>query len=106
MADAGLLLDSRRVMLLAVGLTALGLVLADALLRRAEARGWIYYRRRSGSGSVSSAVFGPAFDLAQPTRQILAEEQQHQELLREDAGDSEPRFGTRNSTTDWLNSAT
>ena len=60
-------------LLLTVGL----LLLADRGLRAAEARGWICYRSRSASGSVSAAAFGPAFDLLQPTRQITVEQQEH-----------------------------
>ena len=75
-----------------VGLAILAAVLlwlADRGLRAAEARGWIYYRRRSASGSVSAAAFGPAFDLLQPTRQTTVEQAEHDriapaELPRED----------------------
>lgn len=55
-----------------------GLLLLDRALLAAEDRGWIFYRRRKpGSGSVSGAVFGPAFDLLQPSRQITVEQQVH-----------------------------
>ena len=70
-----------------VGLVVLVIVVAlvlHRLLLAAERRGWIYYRRKASSGSVSGAAFGPVFDLLQPSRQIQVEEQQHQELLRED----------------------
>jgi len=62
-------------------------VVADRLLLRAEARGWVYYRRhRATSTQVGSAAFGPAFDLFQPTRQVIVEERERQELMREQAG--------------------
>jgi hypothetical protein len=52
--------------------------LLDRGLLAAEGRGWIYYRhRKAASGTVSGAVFGPAFDLLQPSRQIVVEQQEH-----------------------------
>ena len=52
--------------------------LLDRGLLAAEDRGWIYYRHcKAESGSVSGAVFGPAFDLFQPSRQIVMEQQEH-----------------------------
>jgi len=66
------------------------LVVADRLLLRAEARGWVYYRRhRATSTQVGSAAFGPVFDLIQPTRQVIVEERDRQELMREQAGQDE-----------------
>ena len=75
-------------------------IIADRLARAAEDRGWIYYRKRQAqSGTISGAVFGPMFDLAQPSRQIIIEQLVHEELLREDSGQGEgsddgawPRF--------------
>ena len=66
-----------------VGLAVLApglLWLADRGLRAAEARGWIYYRRRPASGSVSAATFGPAFDLLRPTRQTTVEQAEHDRI--------------------------
>ena len=64
-----------------LAILAAGLLrLADRGLRAAEARGLIYYRSRSASGSVSAAAFGPAFDLLQPTRQITVEQAEHDRI--------------------------
>ena len=67
-------------------------VIADRLARAAEDRGWIYYRqRRPQSGGATASVFGPLFDIVQPSRQIVIEQQQqHEELLREESGRAEP----------------
>ena len=55
--------------------------LLDRALRAAEDRGWIYYRcRKAASGSLSGAVLAPAFDLLQPTRQIVVEQQEHDRM--------------------------
>ncbi len=67
-----------------LGAAVLVLIL-DRLLLAAEARGWIFYRKRqASSGSVSAAAFGPLIDLLQPSRQIVVEQQEHQALMRED----------------------
>lgn len=39
------------------------LKLLDRLLLRAEERGWIYYRKKSGGGSISSGVAGAMSEL-------------------------------------------
>jgi hypothetical protein len=55
--------------------------LLDRVLLAAEDRGWIYYRRRkAASGSLGGAIFAPAFDLLQPTRQIVVEQQEHDRI--------------------------
>ena len=80
--------------LLMVVAGAVALFVVDRLLRKAEDRGWIYYRtKKAASGSLTAAAFGPAFDVLQPTRQVIVDERQHQELMREQAGiddDHEP----------------
>lgn len=79
-----------RAVFLIAALMALA-VIADRLARAAEDRGWIYYRqRRAQSGGATATAFGPLFDLVQPSRQIVIEQQQHEELLREESGRSEP----------------
>ena len=39
------------------------LKLLDRLLLRAEEKGWIYYRKKSGGGSISSGVAGAMSEL-------------------------------------------
>lgn len=48
-----------------VGLVCLvGVVkLLDRLLLRAEEKGWVYYRKKSGGGSISSGVAGAMSEL-------------------------------------------
>ena len=56
--------------------------LLDRGLVAAEDRGWIYYRRRkAASGSLGSALFAPAFDLLQPGRQLVVEQQEHDRVV-------------------------
>lgn len=77
--------------LLWVASTAGVLWLGDRGLRAAEARGWIYYRRRPDSGSVSGALLGPTLDLLQPTRQITVEQQERDRVAPAAAPQSERR---------------
>lgn len=56
--------------------------LLDRGLLAAEERGWIDYRhRKASSGALSGAVFAPAVDLLQPTRQIVVEQQEHDRVV-------------------------
>ena len=66
------------------------LAIADRLLLRAEARGWIFYRRRRSTATpVAEAAFGPVFDLLQPARQVVNEERERQGLMRDQPGQDE-----------------
>jgi len=49
----------------AVGTVAVALLLEilDRLLLRAEEKGWIYYRKKSGSGTISSGIGGAMTEL-------------------------------------------
>lgn len=86
-------MDWRLVAILVAAVIAAGFVL-DRLLLAAEERGWIYWRRhKPESGALSNAAFGPVFDVLQPTREVAAEEREHQRLVRHETGldeDEEP----------------
>jgi hypothetical protein len=75
----------------------LGAVVLAAVLDRvalwAEARGWIYWRRRRASGGGAGAVLGEVLNLFQPTRQHVVEEQERQRLTIAQKEAGEPPFG-------------
>ncbi|WP_052450834.1 hypothetical protein [Actinomyces polynesiensis] len=66
------------VILVAVGATV-ALFGLDRLLLWAEARGWIFYRRRKPDGT--GAVLDPVFDVLDPSHVHLVEEQEHQRVV-------------------------
>lgn len=65
-------------MLIAI-LIALGLVALHLLASWAEARGWIYYRRRrrGGSGALGNALLEVQAMLEPSTRHVVEERQEH-----------------------------
>jgi hypothetical protein len=68
------------------------LLLADRLLLRAERRGWIFYRRRRPTGGAGAAAFGPIFDVLQPSRTVLVQEQRWQQTRRAEQGNADPHL--------------
>lgn len=62
----------------------------DRLMVAAEARNWVYWRRKPTSGSASAAALAPLHALTQPSYQYVIEEQQHQQLLADPQEDGEP----------------
>nr|NLI50928.1 hypothetical protein [Propionibacterium sp.] len=71
-----------------------GLVVLDRLLVWAEARGWLYYRRRGRAGA--AGVFGELMDVFQPSRQITVQEteRRRQQVQQAESGAGE-RPGVR-----------
>ena len=58
----------------------------------AERRGWIYWRRRSGSGA-GAGVFGEMQTLLSPSYRHVVEEQQRQQTTRHDLAAGAPPLG-------------
>ncbi len=75
----------------ALGIVALGLVL-DRVAVWAEARGWIYWRRRSPDGRGGGGPLGDVFDIFQPSRQYLVAERDRQRLTiaQRETGEPQP----------------
>ena len=68
---------------------ALALVLIDRLALWAEARGWIYWRRRKTHGG-AGAVLGPVIDVFQPTYSYTVEDQRSRDIAGHNAEDADP----------------
>lgn len=64
----------------------------DRLALWTEARGWIYWRRRPrGARAVGGGMFGELMDAFQPSRRIVAEQRQFDQVRvnRAESGDGE-----------------
>jgi hypothetical protein len=71
----------------------LALWLADRLLLAAEARGWIYYRRRKASPGTRASAFLEMQSMFEPGRTHEVEAIRREESERDDSGDP-PSTGT------------
>lgn len=78
-----------RLLLLVGAVLALALVI-DRLMVAAEARNWVYWRRRPTSGSATAAALAPLHALTQPSYQYVIAEQEHQQLAVAPREDGEP----------------
>lgn len=69
------------------------LVLLDRLALGAEARGWLYWRRRKPDADGGGAVLGDVFEIFQPSRQHVVEERdrKRRDIAQKESAD--PPFG-------------
>jgi len=72
---------------LIVIVVVLGLVIADRLLLAAEARGWIYWRRKSASPGTTAAAMMELHSMVEPGRAHVAEAIRAEETEKDDEGD-------------------
>lgn len=72
-----------------LAVVAVGLVL-DRMLLAAEGRGWVYWRRRSASGSSAGNALLSFHAIFEPDREHTVEESARQEADIDVAGDDEP----------------
>jgi hypothetical protein len=70
-----------------------GLMLADTLLLHAEARGWIYYRRRRGSPGTSAAAALTMQAFFQPAAQSAVQLVDREAVRREDDQEGDRPLG-------------
>jgi len=78
----------------ALGLT-IAIFVVDRLLLAAEARGWIYYRKRQSSPRTSASAFLELQSMLEPGRKYEIQAIQSEEVERDDEGDP-PSPGNRN----------
>lgn len=62
-------------------IVVLAVLVLDRTMLAAEARGWIYWRKRHASRESGSGALGEMVEIVKPTQQLL-----HQEKRRQDAG--------------------
>lgn len=83
-------------------LWSLGLMLAllavDRIATLAEGRGLIYWRKRKPSASGRSGVMGDLMTALQPNRQVMQQEFDHLDVLRDEIQSDQP--GTPRSWVD------
>ncbi|MFA6956984.1 MAG: hypothetical protein WC538_14040 [Thermoanaerobaculia bacterium] len=81
-----------------LAILAAGVVLAvivDRLLLAAEARGWIYYRKKQSSPGTSASAFLELHSMLEPGRKYEIQANQSEEEERDDEGEP-PSPGNRN----------
>jgi hypothetical protein len=68
-----------------------GLVVLDRLALAAEARGWVYWRRRPPTASSAGDALMSVQALFEPGKQHVVEEAQRQRIAGDEDADDEPR---------------
>ncbi len=73
---------------LAIALLAAALLIVlDRLLLAAEARGWIYYRKKSASPGTSASAFLELQAMLEPGKKYEIQAHQSEEEVRDDEGE-------------------
>jgi hypothetical protein len=75
---------------------ALALFLLDKALLKAEARGWIYYRRKQPSRSALGNAFLEIQKIWEPSKEAMVEVMKEEKKEQADSGDP-PEAGVGNS---------
>lgn len=82
------IIEHVRFVLVALAIVLLALV-ADRLLLAAEARGWIYWRKRKASPGTAASAMLEVQSILEPGRAHVAEAARAEETDEDDAGDDD-----------------